>query len=112
MKLNRDIRYYTRYSDNGAHATICDGLALKLPSVECTMLPSILVVLYNGEYYVVKTRMEIEGDPYNLGSSPVNPYDLEFDKYTLQEFRAKSHDNDTKYSLWNDIIGKNVLICV
>lgn len=108
MKLNRDIKYVTPYTDTSG---VCMHLVCKLPTQDCVRFPSMVVMEYEGVYYVLKSRWEVEGDPYNSSHKAYNPYDLDFVVYQLEDLRAVCNPA-SNYRLPDGFIGKNVLIRV
>lgn len=108
MKLNRHIPYSTLYEGDSRK---CSELAFRLPDPKCLAMPNIVVMEHSGEYFVVKSRWEIEGDPYNSGRAVSNPYDLEYNEFTLAQIRAACNPN-TNYQLPEGFVQQNVLIRV
>lgn len=106
MKLNKELKYCTLYQGD---ISVGISLSCGLPDAKCVHLPNILVIEHGEVYYIVKSRFELEGDPCNTGSNPVNPYDLEYNEFTniaLREACAPS----TGYRIPEGFIRQNVLV--
>ena len=95
MRLNPEIKYLTQCKIGG---TVCYDLIRKLPDQKCMTQPDVLVVEFEGIYYVLKSCLPLESNDWHYCGHPVNLYELDFNEYTLQEVRNECNPS-TNYSV-------------